>query len=222
MRVQAMKISHYSTLTKPNRIVMPLFASCFALAANAGEVVISSETPVVNGADIANLTWTDTPTEKVYSDASNPGQTFTTGDNPEGYSLHSLSLQLNSTSLTDPAPTGRFYTIRVVKVADGGATTTIALESDHIQNGAWSSGDWITWALDAPVRLLPDTLYGFDIEHVSGGSWPNGIPYLRYNRTDDLAGGSWYRKADGDPAEINDDAGRDFVFHLDLPSGIDR
>ena len=217
-----MKTDHHGKSARWNRVAISLWISFLPFVANAGEVGISSETPLVDGDDIANLTWSDTVTEKVFSDASNPGQTFTTGNQPEGYSLNSLSLQVNSTSLTDPEPSGRNYTIRVVEVVDGGATTTIAFEAGHLQSGAWSSGDWFTWTLDSPVRLSPNTRYGFDIEYVSGGNWRNGIPYLRYNRTDDVAGGSWYRKTDGDPVDIQESSGRDFVFHLDIGNGTGR
>ena len=216
IEIETMKINLNSN---PMKSVICSLGVCCVMAAEGGEVTFSSETPVVNAADIANLTWTDTRTEKVYSDASNPGQTFTTGDDPDGYALNSFSIQINSTSKTDPEPAGRFYNIRVIRIDEGGATTTVALETDHVQNGPWSEGDWMTWTLDVPVNLLPDTQYGIDIEHVSGGGWPNGIPYLRYNQSDDYAEGSGYNRADGDPAEINDDARRDFVFHLDIGTG---
>lgn len=199
---------------KPKLFLVVLFAS--ACGSHAGMVTFSETAPTVNGADIANLIWTDTVTEKVYSDASNPGQSFTTGPDQSGYLLKSFAIQINSTSSIDPAPVGRNYTVRVVSIDGNGATTTVVMEPDHLQTGAWSAGDWMTWTLDTPVTLNPDTVYGIDIEHTTGGNWRNGIPYLRYNRTDDLAGGAYYRKADGDPAEMNADEGRDFVFHIDL------
>ena len=179
-------------------------------------VTFGSDAPVVDEWDVSNLIWTDTVTEKVYSDASNPGQSFTTGGNQAGYLLKSFAVQINSTSSTEPAPTGRFYNVRVISIDEAGATTTIAWETDHAQAGAWSAGDWMTWTLDSPVTLEPNSVYGIDIEHMTGGNWRNGIPYLRYNRTDGFDGGTYYRKADGDPAEVNADEGRDFVFHVDL------
>lgn len=190
-----------------------LFLVCLC---DAGVVTFAATTPEVNDGDIANLTWTDTVTEKVYSDASNPGQSFTTGESPSGYLLKAFAIQINTTSSVYPAPTGRNYGVRVVSIGEDGVTSTIALETDHIQTGSWKAGDWMTWTLDTPVLLDPESQYGIDIEHMAGGNWRNGIPYLRYNRSDDLVGGDYYRKADGDPAEINAGDARDLVFHLDL------
>ncbi len=200
---------------KVSFLLFSALSVCVSLA-DAGEVTFTGTAPAVNGGDIANLAWTDTATEKVYSDASNPGQSFTTGDNQGGYLLKSFAIQTNTTSSIDPVPTGRNYGVRVISIDENGVTTTIALETDHIQTGAWEAGDWMTWTLDTPVLLDPDSVYGIDIEHITGGGWRNGIPYLRYNRTDDVEGGTYYRKADGDPAEIDAGSGRDFVFHLDL------
>lgn len=200
---------------KANYLLLSAFLF-FVCPCGAGVVTFVATAPAVNNGDIANLTWTDTITEKVYSDASNPGQSFTTGAGPSGYLLKAVAIQINTTSSVDPVPTGRNYSVRVISIGEDGVTSTIALETDHIQTGSWKAGDWMTWTLDTPVLLDPESQYGIDIEHMTGGNWRNGIPYLRYNRSDDFAGGDYYRKADGDPAEINAGDARDFVFHLDL------
>lgn len=187
-----------------------------AASAPAGVITISSSTPTVDGGDIANLTWTGTATDKTFSDATNPGQTFTTG-NDAGYTLNSLSYQVNSTSA---AGTGaRTWTLRVVKITGGNNTTTETIEVGSTDAGGtpWSPGDWFTFSLATPIALDPNTLYGFDVEHTAGGDWGNGIPYFRYNNSVDAVAGAYrYTKADGDPATINDDASRDRVFHVDL------
>lgn len=110
--------------------------------------------------------------------------------------------------------------MRVMSIDENGDTTTVSLETDHIETGTWNAGDWMTWTLDTPVKLNPDPVYGIDIEHITGGNWRNGIPYLRYNRSDDLAGGTYYRKADGDPFEVEAGESKEFGFHIDLDFAI--
>jgi len=191
--------------------------------ADAGNVTVSASAPSVDGADIANLTWTDSAADKVWSDAPqqavNPGQSFTTGNHAGGYVLYSFSLQNNKTSDTDPPPGSRNYSVRLVAIDGSGNTTMVALETGHVQSGAFSSGDWFTWTLDTPVSLSPETLYGIDLEHVSGGSWSRGIPYFRYNRSDDVSGSCRYVRDDGDPAVISANTGHDRIFHIDIGGG---
>jgi len=203
-------------MLKTSTLTAAVAALAFAGSASAGVVNISSSAPVVDGADIANTTWTDTADIKTFSDASNPGTSFTTG-NDAGYTISSLSLQVDTSS---NSPTNeRLWTLRVIAInPDNTTTSTVVIETDSVQaaGSEWSVGDWFTFELDSPVALSPNTLYGFDVEHASGGNWPNGIPYFRENRSDDLAGAYRYTKADGNPTEISASTGRDLVFHADI------
>ncbi len=182
----------------------------------AGSVGVSSYTPVVNGEDIANLTTASPGGEKVWSDATNPGQSFTTGSG--GGTLNAFSFQLNVDSTAGRTPAGMNYTIRVVAMDGSGNTTTLVSESDIVYDaGAWAVDDWLTWTFDTPVTLLPDTLYGVDLEHVNGGAWGDGITYLRRDGAAGYADGNAYKRSDGDPSTTDSPNG-DMIFHVDIES----
>ena len=193
-----------------------LVLALLVAAANAGVVNISSSTPTVDGADIADLTWTDTATDKTWTDTTNHGQSFTTGGDA-GYTLYGWSMQVNTTSQQDPAPANKVWNLRVVKIAANNTdTTTVVNETGHTSSGPWSQGNWFTWTLDTPVALDPNTLYGIDIQMTSGGAYQPGIPYFRYNRSDDVSGSYRYTRGDGNPATISAATGHDRIFHIDM------
>ncbi|BCX46925.1 hypothetical protein HAHE_08330 [Haloferula helveola] len=188
---------------------------------HAGSVTISSTPPTIDGADIGNLTSTTNHDDKTWTDTTNHGQAFTTGSDAS-YTLYSFSMQVRTTSQTAPAPADKTWSIRVVEIDPNNAdTTTVVLETGHVSSGTWVGGDWFTWTLDTPLSLSPNTLYGIDVEMTSGGAYQPGIPYLYYNRADEVANGYRYSRGDGDPATINSTTSWDRVFHLNLASASD-
>ncbi|MDT8390707.1 MAG: autotransporter-associated beta strand repeat-containing protein [Lentisphaeria bacterium] len=199
--------------TSITRKLTTLFVVAFlfaAVSALAGTLTISGTTPTVDGGDIGNLIWTDTATFKFWTDTPNPGQSFTTGS-AAGYKLNAYSTQASGSGT--PAST-RNYSLRVVGI-DGANTTTLATDT-FSTNTAWSAGDWFTWTLATPVLLSANTLYGVDVEHTSGGSWSNGIPYMRINSSNDIPNGFYYERTDGDPSTLSATTGRERIFHVDM------
>jgi len=111
------------------------------------------------------------------------GQTFTTGSNTNGYQLTAVSLRhvTYNTFVLVPDLT---YTIRITSPS-GSTLTVLAEETSFVaedgsdcgtcnfatfNNGnteTAGSGRWITFTLDSPAILNPNTTYGFD---VGGGS----------------------------------------------------
>ncbi|MBT3294493.1 MAG: hypothetical protein HN919_18690 [Verrucomicrobia bacterium] len=169
--------------------------------------------PTVDGEDIANIV-THTGQEKFWSDANgNIGQSFTTGAN--GGALRAVSMPSNDPGTPTQA---RVYSVRVVQIDGSGNTTTVAKEDGHEITAAYVAGEWLTWTLNTPVSLSPNTLYGIDLEHTGGGDYNNGIPYPRYSGNE-YAGGSFYQRADGDPSTVSYNTGRDYIFHLDIDGG---
>ena len=186
-----------------------------AMTAGASPVLVSSTAPTVGAYDIANLAWTDNQTDKFWTDTAAHGQAFTTGSSAGGYQLISFSTQVNTTRESPQAMT---YRLRLVTIAgDNTTTTTVRQEETHVLNSEWDVGDWITWTFDTPVDLNPDTLYGVDVDHMSGGAWQQGIPYIRFNRTNDVPGAFRYTRARGDDVTtISAATGHDRVFHLEI------
>ena len=191
-------------------------------SANA-DLVIHAAAPMVNGADIANLTWDSDGGQltKTFTDTLNPGQSFTTGANAGGYTLNSFSLQTHTPSQND-GHGAREWEMRVIAISGSGAgaTSTTVAQALAISQapGTFAVADWFTWSFDSPVALSANTVYGIDVEHSLSDDWRNGITYFRHNNADNIAGGHWYVRGDGDPGTFSDytRTGRDFVFHVDL------
>lgn len=191
-------------------------------SANA-DLVIGAAAPTIDGADIANLTWDSVGGKltKTFTDTQNPGQSFTTGANAGGYTLNSFSLQTHTPS-QNTGHGAREWEMRLIAISGSGAgaTSTTAAQALAISQpaGTWAVADWFTWIFDSPVALSANTAYGIDVEHSTGDDWGNGITYFRHNNADNIAGGHWYTRGDGDPGTFSDytKTGRDFVFHADL------
>lgn len=200
-------------MIRPTFLPLILASSLGAHAA----VTISSTAPTSDAAEISNLSWTNNLMEKAWIDSPNLGQSFATGGDTDGYLLSSFSMQVNTSSSTNPAD--KVWNIRVVTIS-GITTSTLRLETGHTSSGAWSEGQWFTWTLNTPLVLDANTLYGVDVEMTSGGAWQLGLPYFLYSASDQVSGGRRYTRDDGDPSTISANTGPqqvyDRVFHVDL------
>ncbi len=110
------------------------------------------------------------------------GQTFTTGTNALGYKLTSVTLKHVSYPTFVLVPSIN-YTIRITRPLTTNSLTVLASETaevvddyfysncatcnfDTIGGGSGKgngSGRYITFTLDTPIPLAPNTLYGFDV-----------------------------------------------------------
>ncbi len=110
------------------------------------------------------------------------GQTFTTGNNANGYKVTAVTLRHVSYSTFVSVPPLN-YTIRITHPLTTNSLAVIASETaevvddyaflncdtcnfDTIGGGSargTGSGRYITFTLDTPVHLAPNTLYGFDV-----------------------------------------------------------
>ena len=137
------------------------------LPANAASMSANLSAPIVDGEDIANYGIV-TGTDKWWAEDSTgagsaKGQTFTTSSTK--VQLKALTYQITSTQKAEPTKT---YVIRVGKVS-GTAFTEIYSET-ATQTFTWNASEYMTWTLDSPVLLLPNTVYGIDIGMTSSTS----------------------------------------------------
>ena len=180
----------------------------------AGTVTIDPTPPTVDAADIAQLTGaSDAGGDQghLWSNRPHQGQSFTTGPDPSGYFLTSVTLQnLNNTIGTAPT-----FNIQVGTLTDTGSPETFT------QVGTTETGvspnyaplDYITFTFDSPVQLDPNTRYAFLWGTSSQG-------FVTVNNLDDnsYADGTALSSGDNnvlDPANVilqNVDR----VFHLNL------
>ena len=195
-------------------VAMAVIALASALA-NSATMSASLTAPAVDGEDVANYGIV-TGTDKWWAEDSTgagsaKGQTFTTSSTE--VQLKALTYQITSTQKAEPTKT---YVIRVGKVS-GTAFTEIYSET-AIQTFTWNASEYMTWTLDSPVLLLPNTVYGIDIGMTSSTShWTSGIPYINMTADEYVGGvryttGTWGIGTD----TLNLDSSRDRIFHIDL------
>ena len=99
-----------------------------------------------------------------------PGQTFTTGSNPGGYVLNSLSIYDAGNSgggITTPQP----YLLRIYTVSGSSATLYASYISPNV---AFYDAYWYQWTNLSNLPLLPNTQYAFTFVEAPGDSgWAN-------------------------------------------------
>jgi hypothetical protein len=103
-----------------------------------------------------------------FDNATPPGQTFTTGSNPGGYVLNSLSL-LTAGDGGQLPPNGQNYFVYFYSVTGSNATLIASYES---QGGViFNEYDWLQWT-GFSVGLQPNSQYAYSFQRVSSG-WEN-------------------------------------------------
>lgn len=169
---------------------------CFALSVSATTLTISSTAPIPGPDDISNVSgaahdganvgngtiFADGAANDAFTyiagDRPAQGQTFTTGNNTNGYTLTSIWLKhAGYTSNTDltwwQMNAGAIITVRVTDPALAGtagcalATETYATTGSEGWSGAQNSpngdGNWVQLTLTTPVALALNKTYGFDV-----------------------------------------------------------
>ncbi len=206
------------------RVVLTL-AAVAILALAAGSAVAATMSvnlgvpPTVDGADIASLSglvdiggnqghaWNNRPSQ---------GQTFTTGGAAGGYTLDAYSLRVR---VDQGSTISSNWEIRVGEVDGGGVFNTIATENAAgvtIPNSTSGNNypSYITFGLDTPLTLSPNTLYGIDLD-------PNGGGFISLSdNTNPYAGGAAMSSDAAYPASppnpLTVHSGADRHFHVNL------
>jgi len=119
----------------------------------------------------------------VAGDRPAQGQTFTTGANPKGYTLTSLWVR-HVGYTRNLAPTywkmtaNGSLTLRITDPARAGSKSFVILSETYQttgledwantpQNSPNGSGAWLKFTFNAPIALLPNKTYGFDLSSSS-------------------------------------------------------
>lgn len=213
---------------------LTLLASlALASASHAAEMTWSLTAPTMDGADISNFTSSvddagnlsagaDSATY-VANNQPGKGQTFTTGSNPGGYTLHSISYQ--------QAPYDHAFSVDDGWIGFGGfwvsagqisgGTYDLALANEYIAPGDTSAipaldaggnqfgtaNAWATWTFSAPIHLDSNTTYAVSV-------WSDN-PYFELAGTSTgtaYAGGEAFTESTGTVGTLVGDR----VFHLDI------
>lgn len=187
----------------------------------------SATAPTVDSTDIANLA-TPTGSDKWFfqsADEANPadaakGQTFTTGPTPVLFKAITYKISNgNLKGATAANPTT--WTIRLGTLS-GSNFTQLASETAN-QSANTGTGHYITWTLDTPVLLSPNTTYAVDIGMRSRTAWTTGIPYLSHSGNVATPGvGVYYDSGNlgAGAATVTTTTSRDRLFHVDLQDPV--
>ncbi|HWH68756.1 MAG TPA: hypothetical protein VNT26_05190, partial [Candidatus Sulfotelmatobacter sp.] len=116
-----------------------------------------------------------------FDNANPPGQTFTTGSNPGGYMLNSVSILTDGNSGGIPAA-GQTYELRIYSLSGTSATWlgTFASQGGFL----FADYDWLQWTdlgTNQATVLSPNTQYAYTMRRITGG-WErmastSGDPY---------------------------------------------
>lgn len=105
-----------------------------------------------------------------FDNSEPPGQTFTTGSNPQGYTLTSLAILLAGNSGQLPTA-GQTYILRLYTVTGSQAIPYAIYTSQS--NFTFGVTDWIRWSGFA-VPLAPNSTYAYSLARSPTGSgWDN-------------------------------------------------
>lgn len=161
--------------------VTVLYANTTAALADLG-----STTPTSGANDISQLTppsGANNPDGLNYyfDNANPPGQTFTTGSNPAGYTLSSVAIDLAGNSGNLPSG-GQSYLLRIYRIS-GSTAILYAVYTSVPTNFTFAvNTDWLRWSGFA-LPLAANTTYAYTFGRSSTGSgWDNlanvsGNPY---------------------------------------------
>ena len=142
------------------------------------------------------------------------GQTFTTGPNASGYTLHSVALDMAGNGGGLPS-TNQAYYLRLFIVKEG-ATTNAVLYATYLSSppiGITNMVDWVQWTGFA-APLQPNTKYAYTFCRESNGAGWNNMA----NVTGDtyLGGEVCAINAGGGPLLFSSTAGYDATFDLGI------
>ncbi len=183
----------------------------------------------------------------VADDKSVPGQTFTTGSDPNGYRLVAVTLRQVVYNTFALVP-GINYTVRITRPLSTNTLSVIATETaavaqdwtdcdtcNFVTIGSGNSsgpgtGRYITFLLDTPVLLARNTTYGFDVgggdvRHYWETDGRDSTPDRNHTPQDPYLGGNAYNSGlwngHGDTTMTNHAGDRVFVVAMTSGNVVD-
>ena len=228
-------------------LVYPAVAGSVFFGTNApalGSIIISNLTGAPpspdHGTDYSPDSNIDGSYTYVADDKSVPGQTFKTGTDTNGYKLVAVTLRQVIYNTYTLVP-GINYTVRITRPLTTNTLAVVATETAEVGedttgcdtcnfvsynqglNAAPGSGRYITFMLDTPVPLAPNTTYGFDVgggdvRHYWETDGRDSTPDRFHTPQDPYTGGNAYNSGlwngHGDNTMTNFPGDRVFVVAL--------
>ena len=185
---------------------------------------LGATAPLPSGFDIAQLSTAGNVGNpsglNYYSDddaTGVPGQTFTTGSNPDGYLLSSLYILWGSINGGHAAANP--YTLTIYSVS-GSAATVVETYTNQNSAAAMATGQWTKW-IGLSNILAPNALYAYSIS-ARGAGGVGGSGYMQVGNAsgNPYAGGSvgLFNEIDGGTVNYGADTNEDATFMVHLGS----
>ena len=136
-------------------------------SAGTGQVVLAVNTPNPSGGGGYSSGSSSSNQLTYYASQYNMvwiGQTFTTGNNADGYELNSISVYDQYENGVG-FPNGSQMSMNVFTP---NASSMLFTGSATVSSGAGANGSWIQYTFSTPVNLAANTLYAFDYNTASG------------------------------------------------------
>ncbi len=167
-----------NTVSITNTVLLNVYLSSPANLADAG-------TNCIPGLyDVSQLLGGSTNRDGInYYDNNNPapGQTFTTGSNPQGYYLNSVSIGTGG-GTSGGTDTAQAYKLWIYSV--NGTNASYVASYTNTTLVGFPYGDWVTWNKFSPLFLKPNSTYAYTFQCTSGWAGLTATP-----STDDVYSG---------------------------------
>lgn len=130
---------------------------------------IGATAPTPGDNDVSQLAFGDIAPDGLnyyWNNASLPGQSFTTGSNPDGYVLTSLALQTSGNGGGSQL-ISQTFTLRIYQLSGTGNTNATLLNTYTATSQLFTENDWMQWT-GLGASLAPNTTYAYSFGGSSG------------------------------------------------------
>lgn len=163
--------SKTTLLPKLKWLLTAISLSLFGGAHAQGVFDFGATAPTPGLADISQLTGGHDNGGSYYVDSGNPGQTFTTGSNPQGYSLLNIYIKTRSSGAGGGQPGLSAYTLRIYSLTNTASGTATLITTYVTTNQAtFTQGDWFEFT-GLTNLFQPNAIYGFALSRNGSGWW---------------------------------------------------
>ena len=103
-----------------------------------------------------------------YDNSTPPGDTFTTGTNPKGYLLGSVSVDFQG-GTHNGTTSSEAFDLFIYSISADGTTATLLADVTNL-NFSWNYGDWLQWTFP-PITLQSNKVYAYTFHLRTSGNW---------------------------------------------------
>jgi hypothetical protein len=103
-----------------------------------------------------------------YDNSAPPGDTFTTGTNPKGYSMSSVAVDFQGGTYNTTTAVNAFD-LFIYSISTDGTTATLLADITNL-SFSWNYGDWLQWTFP-PLTLNSNSVYAYTFHKRGSNGW---------------------------------------------------